>query len=181
MHDDVTAAEKQRLRREFGAIRRRRSTSELAAARAAVRAAVLTVSSSWPCVAAYEPLPSEPGSVELLDALAGLGARVLVPVTLPDRDLEWACWDAWPRESLGPAAVAAASAVLVPALAVASDGTRLGRGGGSYDRALARCAPGAPLVALLFDGELVDTLPAQPWDRPVTDVVQPSGWTVVGR
>jgi 5-formyltetrahydrofolate cyclo-ligase len=66
--------------------------------------------------------------------------------------------------------------VLVPALAVARDGVRLGRGGGSYDRALARVAPGTPRVALLFDGELVDALPADPWDVPVTDAVTPAGW-----
>jgi 5-formyltetrahydrofolate cyclo-ligase len=69
-----------------------------------------------------------------------------------------------------------ADAVLVPALAVGRDGVRLGRGGGSYDRALARVAPGTPRAALLFDEELVDALPADPWDVPVTDVVSPSGW-----
>jgi 5-formyltetrahydrofolate cyclo-ligase len=125
---------------------------------------------------------AEPGSTELLAALHSRGVRVLVPVTLPDRDLDW---ERWTPDGLGPnlgrAAIAAASLVLVPALAVAADGTRLGRGGGSYDRALARCAPGARVVALLFDGELVPRLPRDPWDRPVSDVVTPAGWAPVGR
>ncbi|MGI8761179.1 MAG: 5-formyltetrahydrofolate cyclo-ligase, partial [Jatrophihabitantaceae bacterium] len=73
-------------------------------------------------------------------------------------------------------AVAAADAVLVPALAVARDGTRLGRGGGSYDRALLRRRPGAPAAALLFDGELLDALPREQWDVPVQAVVLPAGW-----
>ena len=43
-------------------------------------------------------------------------------------------------ERLGVDAIATADVVLVPGLAVAADGMRLGRGGGSYDRAL---RPGA--------------------------------------
>ncbi|MDQ2796906.1 MAG: 5-formyltetrahydrofolate cyclo-ligase, partial [Actinomycetota bacterium] len=161
-------AEKQRLRREFGATRRARTAPELAAARAAICALVLAVASDWACVAAYEPLPTEPGSKELLAGLIELGARVLVPVTLPDRNLDWVQWGSPVREPLGVDAVHAAATVLVPALAVAADGTRLGRGGGSYDRALAGCAVGTTLVALLFNGELINTLPVEPWDRPVT-------------
>ena len=75
---------------------------------------------------------------------------------------------------LGPAAIAAAELVVVPAVAVDGRGFRLGRGGGSYDRALARVGVGVPVVALLHDGELVDTVPAEPHDRPVTAVITPS-------
>ena len=69
---------------------------------------------------------------------------------------------------------------MVPALAVGASGTRLGRGGGSYDRALARVRPGVPVLALLYDGELLDEVPAEPHDRAVTLVVQPSGVTRFG-
>jgi 5-formyltetrahydrofolate cyclo-ligase len=65
--------------------------------------------------------------------------------------------------------------VVVPALAVDRRGVRLGRGGGSYDRALARLAAGATAVALLHDGELLDALPAEAHDRAVTAAVTPSG------
>jgi 5-formyltetrahydrofolate cyclo-ligase len=34
-----------------------------------------------------------------------------------------------------------------------------------------------PVVALLFDDELTDTVPRDVWDRPVTAVAAPSGWT----
>jgi 5-formyltetrahydrofolate cyclo-ligase len=64
--------------------------------------------------------------------------------------------------------------VLVPALAVDHRGQRLGRGGGSYDRALARVGERVPVVALLFDGELIDQVPAEPHDRPVSAVALPS-------
>jgi len=175
--DPDLAAAKAELREELLAARHAMSAEERAVARAAVRATVLD-SVAAPCVAAYEPLRTEPGSVELLAALVDRGVRVLVPITRPDRDLEWAEWTPSGRgPSLGVAAVGAAGLVLVPALAVArADGTRLGRGGGSYDRALGRVAPDATVVALLFDGELRAELPRGPLDVPVTAAVTPSGW-----
>ena len=160
--------------------RRRRPAGELAAQRALLRTIVLARSAQagWRCVAGYEPLRTEPGSTELLAGWQELGVTVLVPIVLPDDDLDWVRWhpDPEPRPSLGPAAITRAEAVFVPALAVATDGTRLGRGGGSYDRALARVGD-VPVVALLFDGELAENLPRDPWDRPVTAVATPSGWT----
>jgi len=176
----VEPATKAQLRRACSAARQARDADEIERARAAVTVAVLErcAHDGWGCVAAYVPLRTEPGSLALLDGLREHGARVLVPVLLPDRDLDWSAWDGTgsPVRPLGVDAVATADAVLVPALAVARDGVRLGRGGGSYDRALARAAPGAPRAALLFDGELVEALPADPWDIPVTDVVTPAGW-----
>jgi 5-formyltetrahydrofolate cyclo-ligase len=140
-------------------------------------------------IAAYVPIGREPGSLRLLDLLRDGGTEVLLPVVVPD-GLDWAPYagagelvegglgtrsPVGPR--LGAAALASAEAVLVPALAVDHRGVRLGRGGGYYDRALAAAA-GVPLVALLHDGELVERLPADPWDRTVTSAVEPAiGWT----
>jgi 5-formyltetrahydrofolate cyclo-ligase len=107
---------------------------------------------------------------------------VVVPILLANRDLDWVQWadGAASGPLLGVDAIARCDAVLVPALAVAPDGTRLGRGGGSYDRALQRCGPRATVIALLFDGELVAELPSDPWDRPVSAVVTPGGFVPVG-
>jgi 5-formyltetrahydrofolate cyclo-ligase len=81
----------------------------------------------------------------------------------------------------GVDAVARADAVLVPALAVDTVGRRLGRGGGSYDRALARVGPLVPLIALIYDDELVEQVPAEGHDIPVRAVVSPrAGITVTG-
>jgi 5-formyltetrahydrofolate cyclo-ligase len=112
----------------------------------------------------------------------------LLPVLLPDLDLDWAVYDgalvparfglrepSGPR--LGPAAIGSAALVVVPAVAVDRRGVRLGRGGGSYDRALARVPAGTMIVAALYDGELVDALPADPHDVRVTAVATPSGLT----
>ena len=73
----------------------------------------------------------------------------------------------------GSGAVARADAVLVPALAVDRAGNRLGRGGGSFDRALARVGPLIPLIALLYDDELVEQVPTAPHDIPVRAAVTP--------
>lgn len=173
----MPAADKADLRSDFGQRRRALTQEQIETARAAVRAAVLerAAEAGWQTVAAYSPLRVEPGSVDLLDSLTGLGLRVLVPVMLSDRDLDWIGWRQ-PERPLGVAAIAECDAVLVPALAVARDGTRLGRGGGSYDRALARVVGELPIAALLFEGEYVHELPRESWDIPVTAVVTPAGW-----
>ncbi|MCZ9338458.1 5-formyltetrahydrofolate cyclo-ligase, partial [Streptomyces sp. TRM76130] len=75
-------------------------------------------------------------------------------------------------------AVTEAGVVLLPGLAVDRRGTRLGRGGGSYDRVLERLerAGARPaLVVLLYGGEVVDRVPREPHDRPVDAVVTPEG------
>nr|WP_027342559.1 5-formyltetrahydrofolate cyclo-ligase [Hamadaea tsunoensis] len=127
-------------------------------------------------VAAYEPFGTEPGahlSGPLPRLLARHAAvRVLVPVLLADNDLDWRDWD--DDDLLGEAEIAAADLVIAPALAVDTTGVRLGRGGGSYDRALARVAPDVPIVALVHDGEFAHSLPAQPHDRRVTAVITPT-------
>ncbi|MFG3703659.1 5-formyltetrahydrofolate cyclo-ligase [Micromonospora sp. NPDC047670] len=139
---------------------------------------------------AYVPIGSEPGGPDLpavLHAALPPGAELLLPVLCDDLDLDWAAWtgpDALVaagrgmREPAGPRlgrdAVAGAELVVVPALAVDRRGLRLGRGGGSYDRALARVPATALTVVPLHDGELVGTLPAEPHDRPVRAVVTPA-------
>jgi 5-formyltetrahydrofolate cyclo-ligase len=184
----VQSAQKAALRAALIAGRYARSEHAVASARTAIRTAVLARcdEQGWRCVAAYVPLRGEPGSVELLDELVGRGIRVLVPMLLADRELDWVCWrpsgpPASGAASLGVGAVGDADAVLVPALAVARDGTRLGRGGGSYDRALTRVRPAAAVAALLYDDEVTDALPRDEWDVAVTAVATPSGWTELAR
>jgi 5-formyltetrahydrofolate cyclo-ligase len=138
-------------------------------------------------VALYVSSAGEPGTGRLRAGLRSRGINVLLPVHRPDGDLDWA-----PDQGdaalvagrfginepagpwLGRGALAAAHVVIVPALAVTPDGTRLGRGGGSYDRALPRVPDGVPVLALLHPGELFEagTIPVEEHDAPVT------GWVV---
>jgi 5-formyltetrahydrofolate cyclo-ligase len=178
----MSGVDKQDLREELLQQRRTLTPAVIESARAAVRAAVLAKyhAAGWTTVAAYRPLRTEPGSVELVDEFVKRGVRVLVPVTLPDRDLDWV---GLPGDvALTVRAIGAADAVFVPALAVAGDGTRLGRGGGSYDRALTRVRAGVPIVALVYDDEVRTGLPRDAWDVPVTAYVTPSGgWHEIDR
>ena len=185
--DPEVATAKSEVRLRHLTRRTERPEAERAAAAAALARALLERLPGAGTVAAFVPDPIEPGAGVLPGAFDGLPARVLLPV-VPDtgRDLQWAehtgplapgrfglLEPVGPR--LGPEAVAEADVVVVPALAVARDGVRLGRGGGYYDRALLLARPDAVLVSLVFDDELVDALPAEPHDRPVTAVVTPSG------
>jgi 5-formyltetrahydrofolate cyclo-ligase len=141
-------------------------------------------------VCAYVPVGSEPGSPAMLDALLGLGARVLLPVAHEDdagvpQALQWGEYRPGGLVDarfgllepgpplLGVDAIACASVVLVPALSVDLAGVRLGRGAGFYDRSLARADPGARLIAVVRDDELVDRLPADDHDVPMTDALTP--------
>lgn len=141
-------------------------------------------------VAAYVAVGSEPGTAPLLSALLAAGKRVVLPVTLPDRDLDWAAYagdqDLAPARlgllepvstPLGVDAIATADVVLVPGLAVSPRGERLGRGGGSYDRALARVPVGTFTCVLLHDEEVGLEVPVEPHDRPVTAAASPGGIT----
>ncbi|MER7166107.1 5-formyltetrahydrofolate cyclo-ligase [Micromonospora sp. NPDC000207] len=190
--DVPTPVEAKRRTRHDLLLHRRAQTAQQRAAAAERIGAELTdlVRRIRPArVAAYVPVGSEPGGPDLPDRLRAAlppGGELLLPVLRTDLDLNWAGYDGSlvaagrgmrePTEPrLGVEAIAGADLVLVPALAVDRRGARLGRGGGSYDRALARVSARTLTVALLHDGELVDRLPAEPHDRPVRAVVTPGG------
>ena len=138
-------------------------------------------------VAAYYSVGAEPDTRGLVYALWKRGTYVLLPLLRPDGDLDWASYEGpdslvpGPRglrepgePARGIEAVTRADVVLAPALAVDHAGNRLGRGGGSYDRALARVGPLIPVIALLYDAELLGHVPAEPHDTPVRAAVRPA-------
>ncbi|MFI9255780.1 5-formyltetrahydrofolate cyclo-ligase [Streptomyces sp. NPDC053069] len=185
------------MRREFLSVRNRLTDDDVRETGRALaeRALGLPELAHARTVAAYVSVGSEPGTAALLDALRARGVRVLLPALLPDNDLDWGEYAgpgslAQVRHSgkmalfepagarLGPDAVTAADVVLLPGLAVDARGMRLGRGGGSYDRVLARLERAGVrprLVVLLYDTEVVAHVPAEAHDKPVHAVVTPSG------
>jgi 5-formyltetrahydrofolate cyclo-ligase len=193
------------LRNRLLAQRKAMSPEAVVAAVAPVQATLLDlIRTRLPStVTAYVPVGREPGGPDLPAVLAAAlrphRGRLLLPVLLNDNDLDWSVFTGTlepgprgllqpPGPRLGPDAITGADLVVAPALAADRHGHRLGRGGGSYDRALARLAPGGSstdptpdrfaagrsfVVALLYDGELVHAVPAEPHDRPVDAAITP--------
>lgn len=184
----ASAAPKPALRAAVLAARAALEPAERAAADAARTAAVLAAvkdAAGAGCITSYLSAGSEPDTSPLLRALAAAGVTVLLPRLRPGGALEWVRDDSGRRGAAvrgvpTPLGVAVdpgeAQLWLVPALAVDRRGTRLGRGGGSYDRCL---PPDRPIIALLHAGELVEVLPAEPHDRPVTHAALPTGVVVL--
>ena len=152
-------------------------------------------------MAVYESLPDEPPTGRLVEALLAPGHEVIVPVVLDDFSLSggmpsrapWATAapcaaratagtrrtpherDGW----LGIDALATCDLVVTPGLSVDRHGTRLGQGGGCYDRALLHRDPATPVVTLLHEGEQSDVdLPADAHDVPVDGYVTTTGRVV---
>jgi 5-formyltetrahydrofolate cyclo-ligase len=129
--DDVVHA-KAALRRRLIAARRARPVELLRRDSARLAdVAMQSLPASITVVAAYAAFGTEPDTRALIDALRLRGLRVLLPVLLPDGDLDWALYEGWDRlvpglrgllepagPKLGVHAVAEADLVLVPALAV---------------------------------------------------------------
>jgi len=139
-------------------------------------------------VAAYVSVGREPGTGPLLAGLVAAGKRVILPLLQPDNDLDWAVYrgpdSLLPARrgllepagtALGPDAIGTADCVIVPGLAVDRSGLRMGRGGGSYDRALGRVPVGTFTCVVLHASEVRDEVPADPHDRQVTAVVTEVG------
>jgi 5-formyltetrahydrofolate cyclo-ligase len=177
------------LRRRLLAARRRLSPEQRAAAGRAIRDAVLSLPQTQMAgtVAAYYSVAAEPDTHGLIYALWKRGSYLLLPVLRPDGDLDWASYEGpdslrpGPRgltepaePPRGPGAIASADLVLVPALAVDHSGLRLGRGGGSYDRALTRVGDQVPTVGLIYDQELLAEVPAWAHDQRVRLIVRPA-------
>jgi 5-formyltetrahydrofolate cyclo-ligase len=193
--DAVTGPTKTELRAEFLLVRRTLAPQLHDAEAHALCGHLPAFIGGGETVCAYVPIGSEPGSDELIDSLLRRGVRVLLPVARDDGaglpvPLQWGEYRPGglvqarfglrePAEPwLAADMIAAATVVLVPALAVDRAGVRLGRGAGFYDRSLPLAAPTARLVAVVRDDELIDRLPAEPHDVPMTHALTPNGGLV---
>ncbi|WP_286139762.1 5-formyltetrahydrofolate cyclo-ligase [Arthrobacter sp. Rue61a] len=144
--------------------------------------------------AVYLGVAFEPPTLPLIRSLHEAGHRVLLPVCEPGRQLSWVYWTpstAFVRSSYAPidepegeriesSVIAGAAGIFMPATAVDRDGNRIGQGGGYYDRLLQGLdASGGrpPTIAVLYDDDLLPSgsIPAEAFDRPVRQVLTPSG------
>ena len=140
--------------------------------------------------ALFAPTPLEPD----MSLALGLFPRALLPVLLdeagaPLGEPRWGLWEAGRAlvtlgrppaqpdgEARGAESLNEADLIIIPALAASADGTRLGQGGGWYDRALMHRSPDTPVVAAIFDDEVLEAgiIPAEPHDVPIDGIVTPT-------
>lgn len=140
--------------------------------------------------ALFVPTPLEPD----MSLVLGLFEHALLPVLLDEAGAplgapRWGLWEAGRAlvtlgrppaqpdgEVLGAESLKEADLIVIPALAASADGTRLGQGGGWYDRALTHRSPSVPVIAAIFDDEVLEAgiIPAEPHDVPVDAIVTPT-------
>ena len=140
-------------------------------------------------VALYASRPWEPDTAGAITTLRDAGWRVLLPAL--GASPSWASFAGWDRMRFGPGGIpepagtkecdlGVADVVVVACLAIAHDGTRLGTGGGWYDRALPHRRAGVPVWALARTAELCDELPREDHDVAVQSVVTEDGMFACG-
>jgi 5-formyltetrahydrofolate cyclo-ligase len=138
-------------------------------------------------LAAYLSMPDEPNTREFLEWTQTVGIRVLIPVSRDDGLLDWAPYDGAVEDTdllgmptptselLGPIAINRVDLILVPAACVDRGGMRMGWGLGYFDKTLGSMEACPPVYAVIFDEELVDSVPRERHDMPVDGVVTPGG------
>lgn len=132
------------------------------------------------CVALYAPLDDEAPALRLADALLAEGKQLCLPHVI-DRmgTMEFRGWTPGDeliegrygtRSPADGASVCAPDAILAPLLAFDDHMSRLGQGGGYYDRAFARY-PAALRIGIAWSAQQFETLPDDPWDLPLDAVL----------
>jgi 5-formyltetrahydrofolate cyclo-ligase len=181
--------QKRALRAELRERRRIRTSSERSSDSAAITDNLirLTTELNADFLTAYLSTPDEPETRDFLRWAEDQGKRILLPVSREDGLLDWATFDGDDEEQdilgmptptselLGPIAINGVDLILVPAACVDRDGVRLGWGRGYFDKTLGSMEGCPPVYAVIFDDELVESLPRERHDMPVDGVVTPSG------
>lgn len=138
-------------------------------------------------ISCYLSLPNEPNTRPFINWAEAHDIRVLFPISREDGLLDWTVGDSEVEteglfgtpeplgELLGPIAINDVDLIIVPAASVGSDGLRLGWGRGYYDKTLGSMDKRPPVYAVIYDGELVDSVPRELHDQPVDGVVTPVG------
>ena len=186
---DPVETQKRALRAQIRERRRTRTSKQRAEAAAAITQHLVDLASDLKVrsLSAYLSLPDEPGTRDFLSWACEQDIRVLLPISREDGLLDWAPYDgegedvdflglpAPTSELLGPIAINDVDLIIIPAAAVDRSGMRMGWGRGYFDKTLGSMEGCPPVYAVIFDDELVDTVPREKHDQPVNGVVTPGG------
>jgi 5-formyltetrahydrofolate cyclo-ligase len=185
---------KRALRADLRERRQQRSDAAREAAEAGLKTQLdrLVETHGVTSMSCFLSTPTEPGTHEFIQDAVRRGIRVLLPITRSDGLLDWAVADehgditeglfGMPEpvgEVLSPLAVNDVDLLVIPAAAVDRSGMRLGWGRGYFDKTLGSMERCPPVYAVIFDSELVDEVPRDLHDQPVTGVVTPTQTVVL--
>ena len=185
--------EKRALRAEIRERRRITPSAERAKATAAVTEHLKQLAGGIHSMAAYLSTPEEPNTRDFLSWACDNGIKVLIPYSREDGLLDWAPYDGKDEGEdvqgmpvpttnlLGPIAINDVDLIVVPAACVDRSGMRMGWGRGYFDKTLGSMENCPPVYAVIFDHELVDTVPSERHDQRVDGVVTPSGIVAFSR
>ena len=185
---DAIADAKRALRADLRERRQQRSDADRAADAVGVATQLdaLVERLGARSVSCFLSTPTEPGTQDFIRGAVARGIRVLLPITREDGLMDWAVADPDGEISeglygvpepvgdvLSPLAVNDVDLLIVPAAAVDRTGMRMGWGRGYFDRALASMTRPPAVFAVVFDHEVLEHLPTEPHDVPLTGVVTP--------
>lgn len=185
----ATASERKREVRELARTARDRLGAEARArgsARVRAHLAALDELRRAEAVAAYAATDAEVDLDPFLRDLIARGVAVHLPVVVPDglaaarvRDLDRDLVHGYrgvrePREGLARVASPQVGVALVPGVAFAPDGGRVGYGGGHFDRFLGGLGE-ALRVGVAFSVQVLDAVPVEPHDLRVDMLVTEEG------
>ena len=183
--DAELIAEKQALRTGVRARRRARPQAqrELVAEAVAQQLRRLVEELDARTVACFLSTELEPSTRPFLAWARDAGVRVILPVAREDGLLDWIVDTGEERmhprlripepvgEPLSPMELDEVDLVVLPAALAGRDGSRLGWGGGYYDRMLGSMTDPPPAYVLVHQDELLEQVPTQPHDMYVDGVV----------
>lgn len=188
MSNDVEHA-KRALRAELRERRQLLSDAQRETAAAAIGARLddLVDSLGARSISCFLSTTTEPGTRDFVTRAVRRGIRVLLPVTRADGLLDWAVatddgeiaegLHGLPEPTgdvLSPMAVNDVDLMIIPAAAVDRSGMRMGWGRGYFDKTIGSMEKCPPVYAVIYDSEVLDSLPSEVHDQPVTGVVTPT-------
>ena len=187
----MVSRSKDTVRQQSLQARSARKSSEIITAGKAIAAHDWNLLCPGQLVTCFVAMATEPPTSQLRDQLRALGKSVALPVMQAGNTLAWGYDDdSLTQNSYGileptiaEIDLNTANAIIIPALRVGLDGTRLGRGAGYYDRALANLLPhsqgGPSRICLVFEDEVDDSVPSESHDAPIDVIVTPTKITWV--
>ncbi len=197
LRDQLAFRAKRELRKRLRAVRSAMPAASVEERSRAITQRVLDLD-AWKrarTVALFASTPDEVQTSALVEAARASAKRVALPVVIDEEPglcfrLAWdeqqqryplvtsAFGIEEPHESAPVVPFSSLDFVLVPALALADNGHRIGYGRGYYDRTLVQCAR-ARWVAVAFDFQMVAEIPTRTGDVAVHEIVTDKRWIEV--